>query len=159
MSEHYIRLLTNVELNTSQKKVWYQVVKKFLSRIIETPPLNFLSDNQLLPAEFDGDIGFNNVYIIYLIEDVDSEVMEEIVKLWDEIYPLDFEIESSTEYGCGCDDCDVEIDDALHEEIQRRANKFLRNQKNSVTEEYLNEFKMNRKQAITFFKSHSYLFT
>jgi aminoglycoside/choline kinase family phosphotransferase len=40
MSEHYMRLLTDVELNDAQKQAWYRVVEKLLSAEYVTQPTN-----------------------------------------------------------------------------------------------------------------------
>jgi len=185
MTEHYMRLLTDVELNPKQKHVWYRVVEKFLGAEYSTQPENFIDTLTSQREELEGDEEFPYVYVVYLSDDVDPVIAEQIVSLWSEVYPRDFEIESSAEYDCD-DDCDIEIDDAMHEEIQRRASKFLHNrwveeqvrqgwrfglQENnekmtsprlrdwdSLREEYRRELAMDRKQAVKFFKSYSHLF-
>lgn len=196
MSEHYMRLLTDVELNPKQKHVWYRVVEKFLGAEYSTQPENFLDTLTSQREEMEGDEDFPYVYVVYLSDDVDPNLAEQIVMLWSEVYPRDFLIESSAEYDpsdCGCGDdedgpcsCDVEIDDALHEEIQRRASKFLHNRWveeqvrngwrygiresgkdqtsprlrdwDSLREEYRRELVMDRDQATKFFKTYPHLF-
>ncbi len=186
MSEHYMRLLTDVELNPKQKQVWYRVVEQFLGAEYSTQPENFLDTLTSQRDEFEGDDDYPYVYVVYLNDDVDPSVAEQIVMLWNDVYPRDFEIESSAEYDPDCDDCDVEIDDAMHEEIQRRASKFLHNRwvENQVNEgwrygiqtnnqnktsprmrdwdnlreEYRRELVMDRDQATKFFKTYPHLF-
>ena len=128
MSDHYMRLMTDVELNTKQKTIWYRVVEKFLGADNDPQPENFISRMTSHRAELEGDEDFPYVYVVYLSEDVDPALAERIVYVWSKIYPRDFMIESSAEYSdCDCDDCDIEIDGAMYEEIQRRASKFLHN--------------------------------
>ena len=186
MSEHYMRLLTDVELNPKQKQVWYRVVEKFLGAEYATQPTNFLDTLTSQRDELEGDEDFPYVYVVYLSDDVDPVIAEQIVTLWGEVYPRDFEIESSAEYDTDCDDCDVEIDDKMHEEIQRRASKFLHNRWvesqlgegwrfglnksgkdktnprlrdwDSLREEYRRELAMDREQAVKFFKTYPHLF-
>lgn len=186
MSEHYMRLLTDVELNPKQKQVWYRVVEKFLGAEYATQPTNFLDTLTSYREELEGDENFPYVYVVYLSDDVDAAIAEQIVALWSEVYPCDFEIESSAEYDVDCDDCDVEIDDAMHEEIERRASKFLHNRWvesqiqagwrfgtsisesdmtnprlrdwESLQEEYRRVLEMDREQATKFFKSYPHLF-
>ena len=186
MTKHYMRLLTDVELNTKQKQVWYRVVEKFLGAEFATQPSNFLDTLTSQRAELEGDEDFPHVYVVYLSDDVDPDMAEQIVAMWDQVYPRDYEIESSAEYDIDCDDCDVEIDDTMHEEIQRRASKFLHNRWvetqlgegwrfgmsksardktsprlrdwDSLREEYRRELPMDRDQAVNFFKSYPHLF-
>lgn len=192
MSEHYMRLLTDVELNPKQKHVWYRVVEKFLGAEHSTQPENFLDTLTSHREEMEGDEDFPYVYVVYLSDDVDVNLAEQIVTLWGEVYPRDFQIESSAEFdssfGCGDDDesCDVEIDDAMHEEIQRRASKFLHNRWveeqtrqgwrygmtesskkqtsprlrdwDNLREEYRREIEMDRDQAVKFLKTYPHLF-
>lgn len=185
MTEHYMRLLTDVKLNPKQKHVWYRVVEKFLGAEYGTQPENFLDTLTSQRDELEGDENFPFVYIVYLSDDIDPSLAEQIVALWSEVYPLDFEIESSAEYDC-CDDCAVEIDDAMHEEIQNRASKFLHNRWveeqvrqgwrfglsedntaqtsprlrdwDSLREEYRRVLEMDRDQAIKFFQTYPHLF-
>jgi hypothetical protein len=179
-----MRLLTDVELNDKQKHVWYSCVEKFLGADLATQPTEFLDTLTSERGELEGDDDFPFVYVVYLSDDVDRTVAEQIVEVWDRIYPRDYEIESSAELD-DCD-CDVEIDDALHSEIQRRASKFLHNrwvddqlhegwrfainsskmQKtspkirdwDSLREEYRQELPMDRVQATEFFKKYPHLF-
>lgn len=186
MSEHYMRLLTDIELNPKQKQVWYRVVEKFLGAEFATQPTNFLDTLTSQREELEGDEDFPFVYVVYLSDDVDPGLAEQIVALWDQVYPCDYEIESSAEYDTECGDCDIEIDDTMHEEIQRRASKFLHNRwvetqisegwrfgmNNSprdktsprlrdwdnLREEYRRELTMDRDQAVKFFKTYPHLF-
>lgn len=189
MSNHYMRLLTDVELNTKQKTIWYRVVEKFLGAEYSTQPENFIDRMTSHREELEGDDEFPYVYVVYLSDDVDPGIAERIVYIWSEIYPRDFLIESSAEYSddeCDCDDCEVEIDDAMHEEIQRRASKFLHNRWvedrinegwrfgmstsreqrisprirdwDSLHEEYRRELPMDREAAVKFFKTYPHLF-
>ena len=186
MTQHYMRLLTDVELTTKQKQVWYRVVEKFLGAEYATQPENFLDTLTSQREEFEGDEDFPYVYVVYLSDDVDQSLAEQIVELWDQVYPRDYEIESSAEFDADCDDCDVEIDDAMHEEIQRRASKFMHNRWvesqlgegwrfglnksttnktnprlrdwDSLREEYRREIPMGRDQAVDFFKKYPHFF-
>jgi hypothetical protein len=186
MNEHYMRLLTDIELNSKQKRAWYRVVEKFLGADHATQPTNFLDSLTSHRDELQGDDDFPFVYVVYLSDDVDLAIAENIVAVWDQIYPRDYQIESSAEYSDDCDDCDVEIDDAMHEEIQRRASKFLHNRWvesqlsegwrfglsrsskdktspnmrdwDSLREEYRRELPMEREQAVKFFKEYPHLF-
>ena len=186
MSEHYMRLLTDVELSQKQKQVWYRVVEKFLGAEYATQPTNFLDTLTSQREELEGDENFPFVYVVYLSDDVDYTLAEQIVELWDNVYPRDYEIESSAEFDCECDDCDVEIDDAMHEEIQRKASKFIHNRWvesqlqagwrfginmnesdqtdprlrdwDSLREEYRREIQMEREQAVKFFKKYPHFF-
>jgi len=187
MSEHYMRLLTDVELNPKQKQTWYRVVEKFLGAEYATQPTNFLDTLTSQRAELEGDENFPYVYVVYLSDDIDATLAEQIVALWNKIYPRDFEIESSAEYDADCcDHCAVEIDDAMHEEIQRRASKFLHNRWvesqvdagwrygtsisesdktnprlrdwDSLHEDYRRVLEMDREQATKFFKTYPHLF-
>jgi len=195
MTEHYMRLLTTIRLTDHQKHVWYRVVEKFLGAEYSTQPENFLDTLTSQRDELEGDEDYPYVYVVYLNDDIDPILAEQIVLLWGEVYPLDFEIESSAEYdpsSCGCGEadgscsCDVEIDDAMHEEIQRRASKFLHNRWveeqvrkgwrygmrenaneqtsprmrdwDSLREEYRRELDMDRDQAVKFFKTYPHLF-
>lgn len=181
-----MRLLTDVDLTPKQKHVWYRVVERFLGAEFATQPENYLDTLTSQRAEMEGDENFPHIYVVYLSDDVDPAIAEQIVELWGNVYPRDFQIESSAEYDC--DDCDdaVEIDDAMHEEIQRRASKFLHNRwvetqvgegwrfgmKRSVNEktsprmrdwdslreEYRRELDMDRDQAVKFFKEYPHLF-
>jgi hypothetical protein len=183
MNNHYMRLLTDIELNDKQKQIWYRCVEKFLGADHATQPTNFLDTLTSHREELEGDEDFPFVYVVYLSDDVDPSLAEQIVMLWDNIYPRDYQIESSAEYDCGCD---IEIDDAMHEEIQRRASKFLHNRWvedqlregwrfsfnankqnktspklrnwDSLREEYRSELAMDREQAIKFFKDYPHLF-
>lgn len=133
MEEHYIRLLTTVELTGQQKHVWYRVVEKFLTDDTHAEHENFIDNMASQRDEFEGDEDFPYVYVVYLNSNINVAVAEQIVTLWSEVYPLDYEIETSSdlEDACGCGDeddwSDMEIDDAMYEEIQRRASKFLHN--------------------------------
>ena len=185
MSEHYMRLLTDVELNSKQKQIWYRIVEKFLGAEYSPQPENFVDTLNSYREELEGDDDFPYVYVVYLNDNVDPALAEQIVYLWGEIYPKDFEIESSTEYECDCDD-EIEIDDAMHEEIQRQASKFFHNRwvdeqinngwrfalnKNekdktsprlrdwdNLREDYRKELILDRDQATVFFKKYYYLF-
>jgi len=192
MTDHYMRLLTDVELNPKQKHVWYRVVEKFLGAEYSPQEENFLDQLTSDRAEFEGDEDYPYVYVVYLSDDIDTDIAEQIVMLWSEVYPRDFQIESSAEFdssfGCGDDDesCEVEIDDAMHEEIQRRASKFLHNRWveeqvrqgwrygmtenaskqvsprlrdwDSLREDYRRELEMDREQAVKFLKNYPHLF-
>ena len=184
MTQHYMRLLTDVELNDKQKHIWYRCVEQFLGADHATQPTDFLDTLTSQRDELEGDDEFPYVYVVYLSDDVDVAVAEQIVMVWDEIYPRDYEIESSAEFN-DCD-CDVEIDDVMHEEIQRRANKFLHNRWvddqlhegwrfgiksstkdktnprlrdwDSLREEYRLDLPMDRAAAIDFLKKYPHLF-
>jgi hypothetical protein len=186
MSEHYMRLLTDVELNDAQKQAWYRVVEKLLSAEYVTQPTNFLDTLTSQRDELEGDDEFPFVYVVYLNDDVDAALAENIVMLWDRLYPRNYEIESSAEYDSDCDDCDIEIDDAMHEEIQRSASKFMHNRWvesqinegwrfgisksatdktspnlrdwDSLREEFRRELPLDREQAVKFFKKFPHLF-
>jgi hypothetical protein len=185
MTTHYMRLLTDVELNEKQKHVWYSCVNKFLGVDHATQPTEFLDTMTNNHAELEGDDDFPFVYVVYLSDDIDQVVAEQIVTVWDKIYPRDYEIESSAEFDSDCD-CDIEIDEALHSEIQRRASKFLHNrwvdQKlhegwrfgistnnadqtspkmrdwDSLNEDYRSELEMTLEQATDFIKKWPHLF-
>lgn len=192
MSKHYMRLLTDVELNEKQKHVWYRTVERFLGAEYDPQPENFLDQLTSDRDELEGDDEYPFVYVVYLSDDIDTAMAEQVVNLWSEIYPRDFQIESSAEFdsslGCGDDDesCEIEIDDAMHEEIQRRASKFLHNRWveeqtrcgwrygisenasaqtsprlrdwDSLHEDYRRELDMDREQAVKFLKSYPHLF-
>lgn len=187
MTQHYMRLLTDVELNEEQKHVWYRAVEKFLGAEHVPQPENILDQLTSQRSEFEGDEDFPYVYVVYLSDEVDATLAEQIVMLWNEIYPRDFQIESSAEVESMCDcDCDVEIDDVMHEEIQRRASKFLHNRwvENQITEgwrfglktnhdaktspklrdwdnlreEHRQEISMTREQAANFLTKYPHLF-
>jgi len=187
MTNHYMRLLTDTKLNDKQKQVWYSAVEKFLDAEHVAQPEEFLDTLTNNRQELEGDEDFPYVYVVNLNSDVDPKLAEQIVMLWSEIYPRDFEIESSAEYDdCECDDCDVEIDDAMYEEIQRRASKFLHNRWveqqieegwrfaistnltekmspkirdwDSLHESYRREIVLTKEQATEFFKKYSHLF-
>ena len=186
MTEHYMRLLTDVELNTKQKTIWYRVVEKFLGAENSPQPENFIARMTSQRAELEGDDEFPYVYVVYLSDDVDPGLAERIVHVWSEIYPRDFLIESSAEYDDDCADCEIEIDDAMYEEIQRRASKFLHNRWveqqvsegwrygmsasreskvsprirdwDSLHENYRRQMPMDRDQAVKFFKTYPHLF-
>lgn len=186
MKEHYIRLLTDIELNSIQKHVWYQAVEKFLDEDHSPEPENFTNQLASSAPEFKSDAEFPYVYIVYLDSKLDIKRAELIVKLWQKIYPRDFEIETSAEYDCETGECTVEINDAMHEEIQKRASKFLHNRwveeqisegwrfglkKNtmeqvsprlrdwdSLNEQYRKELDMTREQAVDFFKKYPHFF-
>jgi hypothetical protein len=185
MTQHYMRLLTDIELNDKQKQIWYRCVEQFLGAEHATQPNEFLDTLTSHRAELEGDDEFPYVYVVYLSDDIDTTLAEQIVNVWNEIYPRDFEIETSTEYDTECGD-DVEIDDIMYEEIQRRASKFLHNRWvddqlqegwrfginasskdktnprlrdwDSLREEYRRELPMDRDQASAFFKKHPHLF-
>ncbi len=136
MKDHYIRLLTDTELSSEQKHVWFRVVEKFLDADTQPEQEHFIDQMTSQRDEFAGDEDFPYVYVVYLSRDVDPAIAEQIVTLWMEVYPRDYEIETSAniEDACGCDGCgdgcdcnDIEIDDAMREEIQHRASKFLHN--------------------------------
>lgn len=145
MTEHYMRLLTDTRLNDKQKNIWFRMVEKFLGATYSPRHDNFLDNMTSNREELQGDDDYPYVYVVYLSHDVDASIAEQIVYLWSEIYPRDFEIESSAEYpsdcgcecnGCDCDNCEcngcecndvIEIDDEMHIEIQRKASKFLHN--------------------------------
>jgi len=186
MSQHYMRLLTDVQLNAKQKQIWYRVVEQFLGAEHVARPEEFLDTLTSQRAELEGDEDFPFVYIVYLSDDVDVDLGQQIVDAWDKIYPRDYEIESSAEYDTECDDCDVEIDDAMYEEIQRRASKFLHNRwvesqlqngwrwatranMNEMTDprlrdweslhgKYRQQIPMDREQATDFLKKYPHLF-
>ena len=132
MKEHFIRLMTEAQLNAKQKQVWYKTVERFLDATEYSPEeVNYIDGLTATRDELEGDEDFPYVYIVYLSDKLPIDIAEQIVMLWDKVYPRDFEIETSAVYDpdCDCDDCDcdVEIDDAMYEEIQRRASKFLHN--------------------------------
>jgi hypothetical protein len=142
MKEHFIRLLTDTELNVKQKQVWYKAVERFLDAAEYAPnEVNYIDGLTTTRDELKGDDDFPYVYIVYLNDKLPIDIAEQIVMPWDRVYPRDFEIETSAIYNPHCDcgdcdcsdcdcsdcDCDVEIDEAMHEEIQRRASKFLHN--------------------------------
>jgi hypothetical protein len=185
MTKHYMRLLTDVELNDKQKHIWYHCVERFLGADHATQPEEFVDTLTSNRAELEGDDDFPFVYVVYLSDDIDITIAEQIVMVWDEIYPRDYEIESSAEIKDECDD--IEIDDAMYEEIQQRASKFLHNRWvddqlqegwrfginsstkdktspqirdwDSLREEYRRELPMDRQQAIDFLKQYPHLFT
>lgn len=187
MQEHYIRLLTDIELNHTQKNIWYRVVEKFLDADMYSPEeVNYIDGFTSDRDELIGDEIFPYVYIVRLNNTLPVDIAEQIVALWDEVYPKDFEIESSAEYDDDDCECDIEIDDAMHEEIQRRASKFLHNrwvehqihegwrygikshtqQKtdprlrdwDSLNEQYRREIAMTREEAVKFFKQYPHIF-
>jgi hypothetical protein len=185
MSEHYIRLLTDIDLNDKQKHIWYKAVDKFLGAEFSPQPENFIDTLTSYREELEGDEDFPFVYVVYLNDNVNPELAEQIVYLWSEIYPKDFQIETSAEYDCECED-EIEIDDAMHEEIQRKASKFLHNRWvddrisegwrfalsksekdktsprlrdwDSLREDYRKEVILDRDQATDFFKNYPHLF-
>lgn len=187
MQKHYIRLLTDIELNDHQKNIWYRVVEKFLEStdINDTDTESFISDLTSTRAEHEGDDEFPYVYIVYLSDLISMPIAEQIVDLWSDVYPKDFEIETSADVE-DCDDCDIEIDDMMYEEIKRRASKFMHNRWvddrvaegwrygnkinetdmthpsllnwDSLNEQYRKELELTREQAATFFKKYPYIF-
>ena len=181
MRDHYIRLLTDVELTDRQQYIWRKTVEKF----IDDPMLEPESFIQGLDIrdEFLGDENFPYVYVIYLSEDPNHTDVEKIVLLLSKVYPRDFEIETSAEYSAIYD---IDIDDALHKEIQQRASKFFHNMWvenkiqegwrfglasdssskvspklrdwDSLNEQYRSELNITKKQAIHFLKTYPHLF-
>lgn len=197
MKENYIRLLTDVELNPKQKHVWYRVVEQFLGATHSPDAENYIDTLVSDRDELEGDEDFPYVYAVYLSDVPDVNHAEMIVHTWDRVYPRDFQIETSADFDpsqCDCGDedgegycsCDIEIDDDLHEEIQRRASKFLHNRWvehqvhqgwryglklnegdrtdprlrdwDSLREEYRRTLDMDRDQAVKFFKTYPHLF-
>jgi hypothetical protein len=195
MQEHYIRLLTTIELSSEQKNVWYRVVEKFLGDENHPEHENFIDQMASQRDEFQGDEDFPYVYVLYLDCDIDVAAAEQVVMLWSEVYPLDYEIETSAdiEDACGCEGCgrdchcnDIEIDEAMREEIQLRASKFLHNRWvesqlqsgwrfgmkmneaeqtdprlrnwDSLNEQYRKTVELSEEQAVKFLKKHPELF-
>lgn len=186
MNDHYMRLLTDVELNLNQKTIWYRLVETLLGADNNAQPENFIDRLTSHRDELEGDDEFPYVYVVYLSDNVLPKMAERIVKVWGNIYPRDFMIESSAEYGPECSDCQIEIDDGMYEAIQEAASKFLHNrwvesqvhegwryglsantsQKvsprlrdwDSLHESYRRRLPMSRDQAIEFYKSYPYLF-
>jgi hypothetical protein len=185
MKTHYIRLLTDIELNDDQKHVWYRVVERFIGDHNTTEPTEFIDTLHPARDELEGDEDFPYVYVVYLNDPLDIEQAEAMVEFWNKVYPGDYEIESSAEYDSECD-CDTEIDDAMFEEIKRRASKFLHNRWvedqvhegwryglkinntqrtdprlrdwDSLNEQYRKEVDMDRNDAVKFFKRYSFIF-
>lgn len=187
MAEHYIRLMTDVELSHKQKNVWYKVVNKFLGVEYAPTAENYINNLISNRDELEGDDDYPYVYAVYLNEILPVSRAEMIVMAWDHIYPRDFQIESSAEYDPeGCEDCEFEIDDAMYEEIQKRASKFLHNRWvehqiqegwrfglktnhkekttpklrdwDSLNEQYRRELDMTREQAVQFLQTYPHLF-
>lgn len=188
MTENYMRLLTDVELNAKQKQVWYRCVEKFLGADYATEPTNFLDKLTSHRDELEGDEDFPFVYVVYLSDQIDCDIAEQIVTLWDAIYPRDFEIESSAELGdcVDCEECAIEIDDAMFAEIRKQADKYLHNRWvdtqihegwrfginqstkdktsprlrdwDNLREEYKHSVDMTRDQAITFMTTYPHIF-
>ena len=186
MKKHYVRLLTDISLNSRQQEIWNRTVEKFLDAEYDPQPGHFVNKMTSDREELEGDEDFPYVYVVYLSHDVDPKLVEQIVMLWGKVYPKDFEIETSAEYDCEDGDCELEIDDEMHEEIQRRASKFLHNRWveeqlregwrygirvmqedkvsprlrdwDSLNEQYRRELEMTREEAVKFFKKYPYIF-
>jgi hypothetical protein len=94
MSDHYMRLLTDVGLNEKQKHIWYRLVEKFLGEEAAPRPEEFLDTLTTQRDEYEGDDEFPYVYVVYLSDEIDIDLAEQVVYLWSEIYPRDFLIES-----------------------------------------------------------------
>lgn len=184
MKRHYIRLLTDVDLNDEQQHIWYGIVERF----IDNPaPENFIDQFNAQREELEGDEEFPYVFVVYLPASAEPKKVENIVNVWGKIYPRDFEIETSADYDCEDGSCEVEIDDAMHEEIIGRANKFLHNRWvedqlhegwryglklnraqrvdpklrdwDSLNEQYRPRLELTREQATKFFKKYPHIFT
>lgn len=186
MTDHYMRLLTDIELNDNQKHIWYRVVETLLGTDNSVQPENFLDKMTSRREELEGDVDFPYVYVVYINDVVAPSLAEKIVYVWNEIYPRDFLIEMSAEYNQEDCDCEVEIDDSMFEEIQHRANKFLHNRWvesqisqgwrfglhnnvqektnpslrdwDSLHEDYRREVALTREQATEFFKKYPHIF-
>ena len=123
MPKHYIRLLTDVELNDRQQHIWYTAVDKFtagaqsLERTLQVQSMH--------ADELQGNEDFPYVYVVYLPGNLDIQAAERIVVAWDNIYPRDFEIETSADYDSACDDSEIDLE--IREEVQKFTNKYLHN--------------------------------
>lgn len=184
----YIRLLTDVKLNDIQKYTWYKAVDTFLGETHSPRQENFIDSPITQQPELKGTDEFPHVYIVYLSKKPDLIRSEQIVVLWNEIYPRNFEIESSTQCDCPKNNCScqVEIDDETFLEIQNHASKFFHNRWvedkihegwrfgllesskdktsprlrdwDSLQDEYRKKMPMTQEQAIGFFKRNRFLF-
>lgn len=123
MHEHYMRLLVNRPLNERQRHIWITCVRKFL----EDGELEY-GDQRFRQGEetFIDNDEFPYSYLVKLTRDLNRTWAENIVKAWSEIYPADFQIETSIDVA-DCDDCDIELDDDLFEDIATQLNKDLHN--------------------------------
>jgi len=183
--QHYIRLLTDIKLNNHQKHIWFRTAEKFLGPDQSPEEESSITQLHATREETKGEEDFPYVYIVYVEDRIDMDIAEKIVRLWSKIYPRDFEIESSAELG-NCDECDIEIDQKMYEEIKRRASKFLHNRWvdeqvqngwryglnlsksdkttpklrdwDNLNEQYRTYLNLTNSQAITFLKEYSHLF-
>ena len=171
--DHYMRLLTDMELTDRQSYIWYNLVAGILGSEFAPRFEHFQTENENFPYAYD----------IILSRDLKTRTAEFIVKAWEKIYPRDFEIESSKEYDSeDCKDCNMEMDDDMHAEVQHRVNKFLHNRWvedkinegwrfglkgnksgrispllrdwDSLHESFRHELILDRKQAIDFYLKH-----
>ena len=118
--EYYIQLKVDREFNEVQEQLWRMVVEKFLNTSI----IQYIKDKN--------DDLF--VYRMTLATEPDVGNVEIIVKLFDEVYPRDFDVEASITQNQ--DDTDIDIEPELKEHIERMASKFLHNRwvENQITE-------------------------
>jgi hypothetical protein len=123
MHEHYMRLLVTRPLNARQRHIWVTCVQRFLNdgeldygdqRFVQGTEWSL--DNDELPY----------AYLVKLTRELNREWAENIVEAWSEIYPGDFQIETSID-AADCDDCDIELQDDLYENITMQINKDLHN--------------------------------
>lgn len=186
MRDHYIRLLTNRRLNDKQVHIWRRAVDKFVDGSHAPDPENFIDQFTAQRDELEGTDEFPHVYVVYLDHMLETTQVGRLVDAWSEIFPLDFEIDTSAEYNCDDGECELEVDDAMHEEIQRRAARFLHNRWvehqvqegwryglrvnntertdpklrdwDSLHESMKRELEMTREQAVQFFQRYPHLF-
>ena len=113
MKEYHVKLMTDVRLSSHQQYVWNRLVDSLLDGYdIEVD--NMIDDMAEMPYE----------YYIYTSMKIPIDKMEKIVDLWGQIYPKDFQIETSSEYD---DEFDIDIDNDVLQHIQHAANKFFHN--------------------------------
>ena len=112
-----LQLKVDVHLDETQRFIWYKLVATVLG----------LDDPNVEQHEYEyEDDEFSQCYMVYLDEQPNVKVVEAIVHLWGKIYPRDFNIELSVDEKSGLDE-EIEFEDGVHEDIQKRASRFFHN--------------------------------
>ena len=182
--KYYIRLLVDVELDEKQKHIWYKLVDEFTNKKT-TIRDQYINEFMNIADDLKGTDDFPYSYVVYLNDQIEMKEAESIVYIWNKIFPVDFEIDSSIQYNPENEE-DVEIDEALYEEIVKRANKFLHNRWvedkiqegwrygtdinitektdprlrdwDALNEDYKIHMDITREQAVSFLKKYPYIF-
>jgi len=111
---HSLILYTNVKFNDRQLHAFERLVGFFApidSVIVDEP-----EDIQ----------GFKYSYTVRSPNKFTPKTTEYIVKLWDKIFPKNFDIEISID-SINCADCETEMDDEVYEAAINTLSKFLHN--------------------------------